>query len=42
VTGESARTVFAGWFKAGPSFLSVLRSDTVPMTTRAAEPAATP
>src|SRR5215213_3021995 len=27
VTGGSARTVFAGWFKAGPSFLSVLRSD---------------
>jgi len=27
VTGGSARTVFAGWFKAGPSFLSVLRSE---------------
>ena len=27
VTGNYARTVFAGWFKAGPDFLSVLRSD---------------
>lgn len=27
VTGETARTVFAGWFKAGPNFLSVLRSE---------------
>jgi hypothetical protein len=27
VTGENARTVFAGWFKAGDDFLSVLRSD---------------
>ena len=31
VTGGSARTVFAGWFKAGPSFLSLVR--------RAGEPA---
>ena len=27
VTGEAARTAFAGWYKAGPNFLSVLRSD---------------
>ena len=27
VTGENARTVFAGWFKAGDDFLSMLRSD---------------
>ena len=27
VRGGTARTVFAGWFKAGPNFLSVLRSD---------------
>jgi len=37
VTGRSARTVFAGWFKAGPSFLSVLRSSAESMTTGAAE-----
>ena len=40
VTGGSARTVFAGWFKAGPSFLSVLRSGAESMTTGAAEPVA--
>lgn len=40
VTGETARTVFAGWFKTGPSFLSVLRSDAVSMTTGAADPTA--
>jgi hypothetical protein len=33
VTGGSARTVFAGWFKAGPSFVSVLRSGAEPVTT---------
>jgi hypothetical protein len=31
VTGAAPRTVFAGWFKAGPSFLSVLRSDGAPI-----------
>lgn len=30
VTGDTPRTVFAGWFKAGPSFLSLLPSYTVP------------
>lgn len=33
VTGETARTVFAGWFKAGPSYLSVLRSAAAPAAT---------
>ncbi|HJS49885.1 MAG TPA: 2OG-Fe(II) oxygenase [Gaiellaceae bacterium] len=27
VGGRTGRTVFAGWFKAGPNFLSVLRSE---------------
>jgi hypothetical protein len=30
VTGEQARTVFAGWFKAGPDFLSVLLDESSP------------
>jgi 2OG-Fe(II) oxygenase superfamily len=42
VTGGSARTVFAGWFKAGPSFLSMLRSDAEPMTAGTVEPALSP
>lgn len=33
VEGEKARTVFAGWFKAGPSSLSKLHSDTSPTAT---------
>jgi 2OG-Fe(II) oxygenase superfamily len=40
VTGASARTVFAGWFKAGPSFLSVLRSGVESMASGEVDPAA--
>jgi hypothetical protein len=42
VTGGSARTVFAGWFKAGPSFLSMLRSEADPLTAGTPEPALAP
>ena len=40
LTGRAARTVFAGWFKAGSSFLSVLRSSAESMTTGPAGPVA--